>query len=321
MNKTLIALALFGVVGSASATVICPDGTKPGDHYNNDCHAAIKPLPPTIIKGGNPVTNNNTLGQQQQQAQLQAQRAEADAKAAAAARSESDATATGVGVGTGGNAAGGAASSEANGNGLNGNIALTGGSTNTTIRSTIIPPFVPSVTAPLPSAAIATVQGQCGGQVMSIMREIVGREAHIYKDTTEFHFGYSEVIRPLTDSNGKPTPFDTESMPGYVLGHQFTIVTGQAQVSIENSGALTVIAKSVGLGGGASGGGQLSQPMSAVSIQPCVLASPKEPVAFTMPPQKVVTEIMYVDRPASKPRHTGPRKPKLTCKPGEKLAA
>ncbi|RZL31404.1 MAG: hypothetical protein EOP35_22135 [Rubrivivax sp.] len=317
MKKTLIALAALAAL-PAWAT-FCPDGSAIESHLNNDCHAAIKTPSTAAVNpaataaatsganagaaalagsrsaatGGKASATGGAASARQQQAQRQAQ----------AQRTSVTGAGQGAGAGAGASAGAGAGA----GSGFNGDINISAGAGasgsggGTTYRTNIIPPFIPSTAAPLPATNIAVVEGRCGGQVMAIMREVRGRETHTRADTSEFVVGWTEVVRPLTDGNGTPTPFDTTTMPGYTLGHVWYRTTMAAGTSMDASFAVNVFGKNAGGGGGASAGGQITRPMSEVDIQPCVLAGP----VLLPPPRPVEPRVVYRtrwrDRPVAAP--------------------
>ena len=334
MKNTLIFLAVLSCMGAASATV-CPAGTvhagsaepifpnRCNEGYNPpatgstsgalaaagavsgsksaaDASATVKSANTNVVKasGGN-------AAQQQAQRQQQAQQQSASAEQAQSV--------VGAGQGAGAGAGASAGAGAGAGAGFNGDINISTGTAGSggggySSRTTIIPPFVPGGAAPLPASNIAVVEGKCGGQVMAIARQVIGRETHTFGPTTEFVVGISEVVRPLTDGNGIPTPFDTTTMPGYVLGHVWYRTTQSAGTSMDASFAGSLFGKNAGGSAGVSAGGQVTRPMSEVDIQVCVIASPQP---FVMPAPMATCAPILPPKPVYRQRVV--RKPAPIC--------
>ena len=315
MKRSLTFAACLLAISAAHATY-CPDGSTIESHPNNDCSKSNQP-PKTHTPTAVPTTSTSTAGaaagavagaQAGSKSSATGGKASATGGAASARQQQAQRQAqaqrtsvTGAGQGAGALAGAGAGSDNGNGNGATVNIDSANRSvSSTSYRSTIIPSFIPGGAAPLPATNIAVVEGKCGGQVMAIMREVRGRETHTRADTSEFVVGWTEVIRPLTDGNGIPTPFDTTTMPGYTLGHVWYRTTMAAGTSMDASFAVNVFGKNAGGGGGASAGGQITRPMSEVDIQPCVLAGPALPPPPT-PEPRVIYRTRWRDRPVAAP--------------------
>ncbi len=299
MKRSLFALAALAAA-PAWATIICPDGTKPADHYNNDCHAAIRPLPP-VVQGGSPVTTS------------------ADSKAAAAAasaarsRSASRSSATGgAATATGGSARQrqqqdqattvGVEQNVGNSNDINVNLAIPGGGSAGGGSRTIIPAPIyhgPGV-APLPAGAMLQFFRPCGSLQMVVHRPVNGRETNTGKQASEFEHTWTDVVMDATDGNGTPTPF-FKDVDGVLWGSEYYVVTQQVAVGIEGALSGQVFGSKGGIGAGANSGVALTVPVQRVIHSLCKLPV-KEAAPPPPPPEpRVVYRTRWRDRPVAAP--------------------